>query len=334
MSLVNRAIIRQLFVFVLFLVVASSLWLLKALNEEYETYITVDVTVTDIPEGVELDADEELEMQVRVLDRGTSLVSYFFGGAPKIKVDYSEMIDDNGCYTIPVSQLKNRVASKLHSTTELLHFKDENFSVNIKRRYGKLPVNAVREMSSAPHFEVKSVRIMPEEVKVSAPHSVFGWLHEVEAESVRINELDKDTVIELRVLTDEKYVNIEPLSVKLSVDVEPLEKVRLDVPLVLVNLPKDATKVRNFKYVYNVPDSVSVDFEVSKDDLRRVSPSDFKVELDFDEVKTNRAKTLTVNLSSIPEYVIDGNATVVFSDVEIEPSRVGDVFKYALGPSK
>ena len=334
MPFVNGEKIRHLFVFLLFMVVASSLWLLKALNEEYETDITVGVTVTGLPEGVEIEADGELEMVVCVHDRGTSLVGYMLGTPPMIKVDYSELTDDNGRLSIPVSQLKNRVASRLYSSTVLLHFKDEKFKANIRKEHRELPVNVPYNISAQPHYEVKSVRVVPDYLSVDAPSSVLSWLNEIDVEGVNCSGLVNDTVIGLRVLTDAKYADIASADVELRVDVEPLVTRRIDVPLTLSNTPGDAVKVKNSKYVYDVPDSVSLEFEVSKDDCDAVSAADFVAELDFNDIKAKKAKSLRVNMSKVPGYVVGGAVIVTPANVEIKPNRVRSLFKSTISPAE
>ena len=146
--------------------------------------------------------------------------------------------------------------------------------------------------------------------------------------------LVNDTVIGLRVLTDARYVDIEPLAVELHVDVEPLVTRRIDVPLTLSNTPDDAIKVKNSKYVYDVPDSVSLEFEVSKDDYDVVSAADFVAELDFNDIKAKKAKLLRVNMSKIPGYVVGGAVIVTPADVEIKPNRVRKLFRSTISPAE
>ena len=182
MPFISREKLRQSLVFLIFIAVAFSLWLLKALNEEYETDITVEVAVTGLPPGVELDVDDksQMQMQVAVHGSGTALIGYMFGDPLKIEVDYSEFNDNNGSLSIPVSQLKNRVSSKLNSYTTLVHFKGESFGVEIKRKLKNLPISVVADLKPAPGYEIKSVKTETEHLLVSAPPSYYSWLKNIE----------------------------------------------------------------------------------------------------------------------------------------------------------
>ena len=83
---------HNLFVFFCFLFVSFCLWLLKALNEKFETDIVVDVVVMNIPEGLELEEDV-VGVEVFVRDEGTKLVGYMFGANPQTNIDFKDLTE-------------------------------------------------------------------------------------------------------------------------------------------------------------------------------------------------------------------------------------------------
>ena len=323
MHFISREKIRQSLVFLIFIAVASSLWLLKALNEEYETDITVEVAVTGLPSGVELDVDDKskMQMQVAVHGNGTALIGYMFGDPLKIEVDYLEFNDNNGSLSIPVSQLKNRVSSKLNSSTTLVHFKGESFDVEIKRKFKNLPIKVVADLKPAPGYEIKSVKTATEHLLVSAPPSYYSWLKKVEVGGVAISDIACDTVFELSVIPSKKYVNIDQKSVKLMVDVEPLATVEKKIPLVFVNLPYDV--VGDVKSVYDTPDYVSVKFEVSKENFDKAMSDSIVAEVDLRVLEANEV----IKLKTVPEYVVGGKYTLKPSCVNIAPKKIDYLIK-------
>lgn len=323
MPFISREKLRQSLVFLIFIAVAFSLWLLKALNEEYETDISVEVTVAGLPPGVELDVDDksQMQMQVAVHGSGTALIGYMFGDPLKIEVDYSEFNDNNGSLSIPVSQLKNRVSSKLNSYTTLVHFKGESFGVEIKRKLKNLPINVVADVKPAPGYEIKSVKTETEHLLVSAPPSYYSWLKNIEVGSVACSDIASDTVFELSVISSKKYVDIDQKSVKLMVDVEPLATVEKKIPLVFVNLPYDV--VGDVKSVYDTPDYVSVKFEVSKENFDKAMSDSIVAEVDLRVLEANEV----IKLKTVPEYVIGGEYTLKPSCVEIAPKKIDYLIK-------
>lgn len=323
MHFISREKLRQSLVFLIFIAVAFSLWLLKALNEEYETDISVEVAVTGLPPGVELDVDDKskMQMQVTVHGNGTALIGYMFGDPLKIEVDYSEFNDNNGSLSIPVSQLKNRVSSKLNSYTTLVHFKGESFGVKIKRKLKNLPISVVADVKPAPGYEIKSVKTETEHLLVSAPPSYYSWLKNIEVGGVTCSDIASDTVFELSVISSKKYVDIDQKSVKLMVDVEPLATVEKKIPLVFVNLPYDV--VGDVKSVYDTPDYVSVKFEVSKENFDKAMSDSIVAEVDLRVLEANEV----IKLKTVPEYVIGGKYTLKPSCVNIAPKKIDYLIK-------
>lgn len=323
MPFISREKLRQSLVFLIFIAVAFSLWLLKALNEEYETDITVEVAVTGLPSGVELDVDDKskMQMQVTVHGNGTALIGYMFGDPLKIEVDYSEFNDNNGSLSIPVSQLKNRVSSKLNSYTTLVHFKGESFDVEIKRKLKNLPISVVADVKPAPGYEIKSVKTETEHLLVSAPPSYYSWLKNIEVGDVTCSDIASDTVFEVSVVSSKKYVDIDQKSVKLMVDVEPLATVEKKIPLVFVNLPYDV--VGDVKSVYDTPDYVSVKFEVSKENFDKAMSDSIVAEVDLRVLEANEV----IKLKTVPEYVIGGKYTLKPSCVNIAPQKIDYLIK-------
>ena len=70
---------REFLVFLLFVFLSSSFWLLLVLNDEYETEVTIPFRMKNVPENVVLTSELPQELKVGVKDRGTVLVNYLLG---------------------------------------------------------------------------------------------------------------------------------------------------------------------------------------------------------------------------------------------------------------
>ena len=138
-------------IFVFFVAVSFFMWVLKALNEKYEARISIAVTVTGVPNGIELEELEEGELEVIVHDNGTNLIKYLFTDVPPIKVDYSELNDNNGVLTMPVSALTNRASLLFDPSASLLHFNKELLTVRVRLEKKVLPVVVLIINEFRPH---------------------------------------------------------------------------------------------------------------------------------------------------------------------------------------
>lgn len=327
---------RNFLVFMVFVLVAFSLWMLKVLNEKYETDITVAVAVTGIPEGVELDVEEDgVELLVYVEDYGSKLLKYMFGDSPEVTVDYSEFKDDNGRLSIPVSLLENRVVSSLHQSTELQHFQNEVLEVRIKKNERYLPVDCMYDIAAVEHLELKSVKFEPEKVRVTAPPSFFYKNDAVEYEPIVADSVFKDTVFYVDALECGKYVDVEPQRVKVSVDIEPLAQIRIMVPLTRINVPADSLKALNLASVYNVPDSVAVKFEVSHKHSKQIDKKAFSVVLDFNDfARQDRKSPVYFYLKSFPKYLDANGISLEPASISLSEINLWERLQYSLWPER
>ena len=161
MSFLNKINGHDALVFMCFLFVSFSLWLLNALNERFETDIAVDVIVTNLPEGVELENQDDITVGIFVRDKGSELFDYKFREAPKLSIDYNDLTDnDNGTLTMHFTALENRVSNALKPSSTFLHFKDDYLTLQVKREMVMLPVKLNYDVETERHFELVDVGLI------------------------------------------------------------------------------------------------------------------------------------------------------------------------------
>ena len=337
MPVIKHDKIRHLLVYLIFLVAAFSLWLLKALNEEYDSYISVKVEVVGLPEGVELDLQEELMIEANVYGLGTSLVEYEFGEPVTVTVYYSDFNDNDGALSLPLSTLKNRIGNALGPMSlSLQHFREDSLKVNIRKRCRNLLAETAVDVKPAEHYEIKKIDIEPANVQVTAPPSFFVGRKSIEYNPVMCHGLMKDTTFVVdtlgsQVFKNGKYVDIATLQLCIHVDVEPLCVCTVKIPLERVNFPANKIKSFNAGYIYNIPDSVIVGYEISEDSLGVAPRGAFRAKVDYNNIAiSGKGCTIPVVLDSFPGCVDPRSVTIEPSVLELIPSNVGNIFQFPI----
>ena len=70
---------REFLIFLFFLLLSGTFWLLMALNETYEREVEVPVQLVEIPKNIVLTSDTTTNVRVMVHDKGFSLLAYLYG---------------------------------------------------------------------------------------------------------------------------------------------------------------------------------------------------------------------------------------------------------------
>ena len=71
-----RVVNKEFLIFLFFLLLSSTFWLLITLNETYEQEIVIPVHLVDVPKNVVLTSDTTMNVRVTVRDKGYTLLTY------------------------------------------------------------------------------------------------------------------------------------------------------------------------------------------------------------------------------------------------------------------
>ena len=86
---------REFLIFLFFVFVSFSFWLLQVLNDDYETEFSIPLRMKNVPENVVLTSELPKELRIGVKDRGTVLVNYLLGQTLyPITLDFNDYSED------------------------------------------------------------------------------------------------------------------------------------------------------------------------------------------------------------------------------------------------
>ena len=297
---------HNLLVFLCFVIISSSLWLLNALNERFETDIVVGVVVTNVPEGVELEGQDDIGIDVYVRDRGSELFDYKFGNAPEVSVDFNDLTNDgNGNLSMHFSALENRVSNALKPSSTFLHFKDDYLLLQVKRERVTLPVKLNYDIETKRHYELIAVDASVREITLIAPSSEIKEWEMVELPEFVIKGLDKDTLFTYD-LPGSRYSAYEPSKIDVHLTVAPYVDSKVTCRVNLVNRLFDL----NLDDYYNIPDFVTVSYLAPASVAGSLADDDFRVELDFMELTGSKSDSVHFVLAKCPLSVERDDVTI------------------------
>lgn len=301
---------NNLLLFLFFLLVSCCLWLLQVLNEDYETDIPFSVTVNNVPDNIELVDGDDVEVVVRLSDRGTVLSRYKLGRKLTVDVDFVEFRHNGGTLSLPLSLLKKQMVQAMEGTTSIVQYHEDTLYLQVRQNRKLLPVVLNGKIDAADHYEITSVEISPVDVMVSAMPDMLEAMESVETEYVVKKYLKNDRVFTVKIAADE-YMDVEPSVVDVHVSVSPMKVKRVQVPVTLLNFPESL-------FPDWLPNEVELSFEISESNYDMIGPADFVVTLDYNDIlsvkegpvplKLARSSMLAKNVVMKPSRIVVGSA--------------------------
>ena len=128
---------REILTFMFFLVISFIFWVLQSLNEDVESSFSLNVKYVNVPEKVVFTNKLPDEIDVRLRDKGTTLMGYLMERMPVIEIDFEQYKNNKGVFIVTSSQLSTLVRKQLKNTTTLLSVSPDSIPVYYTNNSGK-----------------------------------------------------------------------------------------------------------------------------------------------------------------------------------------------------
>ena len=290
---------REFLIFLFFFAVAGIFWLMMSLNETYEQEVRIPVRYTNIAKNAVLTSPETDTIRATISDKGYVLLTYLYGDAlHPIDIDFKTYSHANGSGSISASELSKMVSRQLAASSKLVNVKPEKLSFYYN--YGEKKVVPVRwrgNVTPEALYYLAGVTYNPDSVTIYASRAKLDSIHEVYTESRHYSDFHDTLTINAQ-LAKLSGVKIVPQQVRISFITDVLTEESInDVPIVGINLPPG-------KVLRAFPAKVTVKFVSGVKTLRSLSPSDFLVVADYNEIIKNPSQTCCpISLQKVPEGV-------------------------------
>lgn len=308
-----RFVNREFLIFLFFLILSGTFWILLALNETYEREIKIPVRLVEIPKNVVLTSDTTTYVQVTVRDKGYSLLTYIYGN--KIQTINAKFTTyakkTGGTGVISSSELQKLIYAQLFSSSRIIGVKPDRY--DFFYNYGshkRLPVRLYGQVTPGQSYYLSKIILSPDSVDIFANKEILDSMKYVNTERLHLTNII-DTVIKyipLRKIRGVKYV---PEKIKLSAYPDVLTEEKVEVSITALNMP-EGKKLRTF------PSRVTVTFTIGASMFRSIHPDKFKVIADYNELIGNPSEKCNIYLRYIPENVRNARIDVNQVDYLIE----------------
>ena len=304
---------REFLTFFFFLVLSTIFWLMTALNETYEREIGVPAYLVNIPKNVVVTSDMEDTVRVTVRDKGFALLAYTYGeGIRPINVNFQSAITRQSGYGVVSSQeLIKMINQRFSGSSKIVQVKPDRLDFHYN--YGlsrQVSVKMSGHVVPGKSFYLARTRFWPEKVTVYGSKQALDSLRFVKTVPINITNFN-DTVLRTVALETIKGVKIVPNTVRIGLYPDILTEENIEVPITAINMPEG-------KVLRTFPQRVTVNFIVGASMFRSISPEQFAVVVDYNEIIDHPSDKCSIHLRETPQGVRNARLKMTQVDYLIE----------------
>ena len=304
---------REFLTFFFFLVLSTIFWLMTALNETYEREIGVPAYLVNIPKNVVVTSDMEDTVRVTVRDKGFALLAYTYGeGIRPINVNFQSAITRQSGYGVVSSQeLMKMINQRFSGSSKIVQVKPDRLDFHYN--YGlsrQVSVKMSGHVVPGKSFYLARTRFWPEKVTVYGSKQALDSLRFVKTVPINITNFN-DTVLRTVALETIKGVKIVPNTVRIGLYPDILTEENIEVPITAINMPEG-------KVLRTFPQRVTVNFIVGASMFRSISPEQFAVIVDYNEIIDHPSDKCSIHLRETPQGVRNARLKMTQVDYLIE----------------
>ena len=298
---------RSYLTFLVFLVLSGLFWLSTALNESYDCEIAVPVSVENIPKNVIITSEVEDTLRVTVHDKGFALLQYLYSGKiTPISINMPVASKQSDKYVVTAAELLRLVRKQMYTSSSVTSVKPER--IEVAYCYGTAKKVAVRldgDIVPASDYYLSHVQITPEKVTVYSTKELLDSITHVTTELLHVRNFADSVSMTVNLKTI-KGARINPQKVRVDLFPDVLTEGSADVPITVVNMP-EGVNVRTF------PSRVKVKYSVGVSQYRTVNMGQFRVEMDYNEIRHDTDKC-PLRITSMPKGIT--KASLEFAEVD------------------
>lgn len=159
-------------------------------------------------------------------------------------------------------------------------------------------------------FYLARTRFWPEKVTVYGSKQALDSLRFVKTVPINITNFN-DTVLRTVALETIKGVKIVPNTVRIGLYPDILTEENIEVPIMAINMPEG-------KVLRTFPQRVTVNFIVGASMFRSISPEQFAVVVDYNEIIDHPSDKCSIHLRETPQGVRNARLKMTQVDYLIE----------------
>lgn len=285
--------------FSLFLAFSFLSWTVSKLSQSYDSWVTVELTPTNLPDSLFVDAAETHAAKLRL--RATGFKLFGMGiGQRNLKLDLSTVSNKGNAYYLTAERASRQLQKSISNSAELLDIDPDTLYFDLfKVKTKKIPVISQLELNLEPNHILKGkLKITPDSIIFKGPEQEIDTINKIVTSIITLSEVADDFSVDVDVPKPNGLANTDILNENVTISgtvVRFSEKV-FEIPVSVNNVPEGYV-IRTF------PKSVSLLCKASENDLINFTEANFDVMATYDSTIVN-SKELSLRVAKKPENAL------------------------------
>ena len=279
-SIINK----EFLIFLFFLVLSTTYWLMSVLNETMEREIIVPVKLSNIPDNAIVLTDETVPLRVTIRDKGYTIAAYLYGEElSTIKLPFANYFKGEQRCIVNTNELNKLVAAQLYSSSKILSIKPERLEFPFNQgQHKRLPIKFRGTVKPADSYHLARITFSPDSVMVYSSQQTLDSLQNVVTEPVNIQDFN-DTISRKIRIESIKGSKIVPNEVRMTLYPDILVEATINVPITPINVPEGMV-MRTF------PSQIQVNYIIGAARYHKISQKNFMVVADYSATNEGEQK--------------------------------------------
>lgn len=293
---------RDALIFLFFLVCSFLCWLIMSLNKTYEQQVSIPIEYVNIPPEIELTSQLPTSFDVKLKDKGTTLLSYTHKDFEPVIINFNDFAiysnASSNSFSIPTATHFERfIKQQINQSSLIIDYYPDQIVIE-KSVLESKKVKVIPQISlnlSKQYYQCDDIIATPDSVTLYGFKEILDSLDNVYTEKYTSKPLS-DTLIEKVSLLLPEHCKSKPSNINICVPVEFYTESNINVSISVKNLPE------NMK-VKTIPEELNVSFLVGLSKYKNIRPSDFILSLDYEVLRKSSSTEEIVTLDSYPSYI-------------------------------
>ncbi|MCY2687726.1 YbbR-like domain-containing protein [Salinimicrobium sp. TH3] len=266
--------------FLFFLFFAIVIWIFVQFSKQYSEVLEIPLEYVNVPQDKLLVGKIPQSLELRMQENGFT-VAWFSLFPPTVKIDLSKASIENDALVYVIDENHSDLQSQLEIDLDDHEFLKDALVVKYEQKQEKkLPVVFRLKIEYAVGYSaVEALKYEPDSIKVSGPDNILDTLSKIFTQQLSLTKVKEDqqgtVYLDTTALPNVTFYRNK---VKYAVDVEKVTEGKVQVPIEVMNVPPGLN-------VVIFPKEVVLFYQVNLKDFSKVTASDFRVVVDFDDIR-------------------------------------------------
>lgn len=283
--------------FSIFFGIAFIFLIFSKLSSDYNQAIKLKIHFSDLAEEIIIKKDTSITIDAVVEAKGFSLVPYIFNNSKTITLNANEdVIINEKEFIFKVQENSFLIEEQLGSSYKVRSLKPEVLSIPYSKRASKyVPIELKANINYTTGFDIKgNFSLSNDSVKIVGPYEKLANISAVSTSELKLNNVNTDINTNINI-SEINGVEIFPESINVKAEVKRFTEGKIEVPLIIINKPKDVL-------INYFPKTVTLSYYVDLESFNEIKASDFLVECDYNEINENQTYFVP-RVTTMPKFV-------------------------------